>query len=62
MLLTKTFGTAPAASALPGRFALTSFQFSSAGSLAKLPGSAPAGVQGPLARSSVFSQLVSCRR
>ena len=51
-----------AATALPGRFALTSFQFSSAGSLAKLAGSAPAGVQGPLARSRVFSQVASFRR
>ena len=44
--LTKTFGTALVD--LPGRFALTSFQLSSAGSFLKLSGSVPAAVHGPL--------------
>jgi hypothetical protein len=46
-LLTKTFGTADALIDFPGSAALTSFQFSSAGSFLKLSGSVPAGDQDP---------------
>ena len=48
-------------SVLPGSAALTSFQFSSAGSFAKLAGSVPAGVQAP-SRLAAFSQVASWRR
>src|SRR6187200_517139 len=52
-VLTKTFGTAVAATALPGRFALTSFQLSSAGSFEKLAGSLPAGDHVPFTSVAV---------
>ncbi len=45
-VLTNTCGTALDESFLPGTAALTSFQFSSAGSFLKLSGSVPAGVHG----------------
>jgi hypothetical protein len=59
--VTNTFGTAAAAIGLPGMFALTSFQLSSAGSFLKLSGSVPAGVHDPFT-SVAFSQLPSLRR
>ena len=60
-LLTNTWGSLSAESFLPGRAALTSFQLSSLGSLAKLSGSFTAATQGPL-RSGAWSQLCSLRR
>src|SRR5262245_43031448 len=58
----KIFGTADAATVLPGRLALTSFQLSSvAGSLVKLSGSLPAGDHGPFT-SVAFSHVASFRR
>ena len=59
--LTNTFGTAVAAIALPGRFAWTSFQLSSAGSFAKLSGSLPAGDHVPFT-SVALSQVSLLRR
>src|SRR6478736_8214284 len=58
---TITCGTAAAATGLPGRFARTSFQLSSAGSFLKLAGSVPAGFHGP-ATSVADNQLVPLRR
>ena len=57
---TNTVGTVPLGGA-PGSDALTSFQLSSAGSLAKLTGSAPACDHGPLT-SLAFSHMRSFRR
>src|SRR4029450_12542161 len=45
----------------PGRFAFTSFQFSSAGNLPKLPGRLPAGAHWPF-RSVAFSHASLFRR
>ena len=59
--VTKTFGTADAATGVPGRLALTSFQLSSAGSFVKLSGSLPAGDHGPFT-SVALSQEASLRR
>src|SRR4029079_7168641 len=59
--LTNTFGPAAAATVFPGRFAFTSFQFSSAGSFLKLPGSVPAGDHGPL-MSAAFRHEALLRR
>src|SRR6476620_4468611 len=56
-----TFGTADAATVFPGRLALTSFQFSSAGSFVKLSGSLPAGVHGPFT-SVAFSHVSLFRK
>src|SRR5262245_38258413 len=58
-VLTKTRGAA--LTGLPGRFALTSFQFSSSGSFLKLSGSVPAGVHVPF-RSVAFSHPSLLRR
>src|SRR5262245_7407979 len=60
-IVTRIFGTAAAASGLPGRLARTSFQFSSAGSFLKLGGSVPAGDHGPLT-SDALSHDPSLRR
>src|SRR4030095_12789685 len=56
-----TLGTSAALMLFPGRFAFTSFQFSSAGNLPKLPGSLPAGAHGPF-RSVAFSHASLFRR
>ena len=58
---TNTFGTADALIGLPGRLALTSFQFSSAGSFLKLSGNFPAADQGPFT-SAAFSHASLFRR
>src|SRR5262245_3948512 len=59
-MATNTFGTCEAAPALPGRLALTSFQFSSSGSLLNLAGSLPAGDHGPFT-SLAFNHESSLR-
>ena len=61
IVLTKTRGACLASMFFPGSAALTSFQLSSAGSLAKLSGSLPAGPHGPFT-SDAFRKIPSLRR